>query len=235
MWSGPRNISTAMMRSWENRNDTIVEDEPLYGPYLYKSQKKHPMYKEIISDQGRYQGPIIERLTQNNLPEGKSIYYQKHMCHHLFADDDISWIHSLHNVFLIRHPFEVLSSYLKKHNEVTPDDLGYPQQLRLFKAVKNHNKIVPMVIDSQNFLENPETALKKVCDALNISFDTNMLSWPTGYRNTDGVWAPHWYNQVIESTGFKKPLPKKPGLSSNEQIIAEQCQPYYDQLKAYAL
>lgn len=235
MWSGPRNISTAMMRSWENRNDTIVVDEPLYGPYLYRSKKKHPMHKEIIADQGQQQRPIIEQLTTDNLPNGKNIFYQKHMCHHIFTDDDIHWIFALHNIFLIRQPREVVSSYLKKHNTVTPEDLGYPQQLRLFQAVKNHNKQYPTVIDSHNFLKNPEKTLKHVCYLLNISFDINMLSWPPGYRKTDGIWAPHWYNQVIQSTGFKQYQDKSLMLSEKELSIVKQCQPYYDELKAHAL
>ncbi|MBL4661722.1 MAG: hypothetical protein JKY19_15285 [Alcanivoracaceae bacterium] len=130
MWSGPRNISTAMMRAWQNRTDTIVVDEPLYGPYLYKTKKQHPMYAEIIKDQGKDEKVIINQLVSAQLADNKSIYYQKHMCHHILDDYDLSWIKQLNNVFLIRDPRYVLSSYLKKTCQANPKRFRLPTTVK---------------------------------------------------------------------------------------------------------
>ncbi len=230
MWSGPRNISTAMMRSWENRSDTIVVDEPLYGPYLYHTQKQHPMFKEIIKQQGQNEENIIKHLTQDSLPQGKNLYYQKHMCHHILEDYDINWITSLTNIFLIRDPRYVLASYLKKHRLPTPEDLGYPQQLRLYNHIKKHTGVTPLVLDSKSILKDPQSMLQLICDFCSISFDENMLSWKEGYRDSDGIWAPHWYNRVIESTEFSKYQEKNICLSKAQEKIVNDCQPYYSEL-----
>lgn len=233
MWSGPRNISTAMMRSWENRSDTVVVDEPLYGPYLFHTKKHHPMFEEIIKQQGADEKAIINHLTKDSIPTGKQIYYQKHMCHHILEDYDIDWITSLTNIFLIRDPRYVLASYVKKHELPTPEDLGYPQQLRLFNHIKEYTGKTPLVIDSKSVLKDPQTMLKHICDNCNIPFDVNMLSWKKGYRNTDGIWAPHWYNRVIESTGFSKYQEKNISLSKAQEPVVNNCQAYYLELFKY--
>ena len=235
MWSGPRNISTAMMRAWENRDDTAVIDEPLYGPYLYKTQKQHPMCAEIIKDQGKDVNKIIKQLTTDKLPENKNIYYQKHMCHHILDEYDISWVKQLNNVFLIRDPLSVLPSYLKKHKDITPQDLGYPQQLKLFNYVKENCGYTPIVMSSKDILKNPQAMMKLLCEKLDVKFDRNMLLWPKGYRSTDGVWAKHWYNQVIESTGFSKKKPKIVSLTMKEETIAKECQTYYNEILKHAI
>lgn len=235
MWSGPRNISTAMMRSWENREDTVVIDEPLYGPYLYKTQNKHPMFTEIIKSQGHDEDRIIADLTQQDLPNNSSIYYQKHMSHHILEGMDVSWIKQLTNVFLIRDPRYVLSSYLRKHNNPTPENLGYPQQLMLFNYVKENLGYTPIVMESKDILKNPEEMMKLLCEKLTIPFDNSMLTWPKGYRDSDGIWAPHWYNRVIESTGFSKYKPKDINLDSKTELITKKCMPYYLELSKYAL
>lgn len=235
MWSGPRNISTAMMRSWENRADTIVVDEPLYGPYLSKTKNKHPMFAEIIQNQGKDVKSIIKELTNSKLPINKTIYYQKHMCHHILEGMDISWIMQLKNVFLIRDPRYVLSSYLRKHDDPSPEDLGYPQQLKLFKEVREYCGYIPIVMDSKDILLNPESMLHLLCEKLDIKFESNMLSWPKGNRESDGVWASHWYNRVIESTGFSPYQPKNLNLNKKEQALAEECMPYYTSLKQHSL
>ncbi len=235
MWSGPRNISTAMMRSWENRADTIVIDEPLYGPYLSKTKKQHPMFSEIIKDQGKDVKPIIKELTSSKLPKNKTIYYQKHMCHHILEGMDLSWIMQLKNVFLIRDPRYVLSSYLKKYEDPSPEDLGYPQQLKLFNDVREYCGYTPIVMDSKDILLNPKDMLRILCEKLTIEFDINMLAWPKGYRKSDGIWASHWYNRVIESTGFSPYQPKDLNLNKKEQALADECMPYYLGLKKNAL
>jgi len=235
MWSGPRNISTAMMRSWENRADTIVIDEPLYGPYLHKTQKRHPMFAEIINNQGTDTPSIINHLIQDHLPDNKTIFYQKHMCHHIIDNLDISWIKHFKNVFLIRNPRYVLSSYLRKHDNPTPEDLGYPQQLKLFNYIKNNCGYTPIVLESKDILKNPKRMIELLCKKLGIAFERNMLSWPKGYRSSDGIWARHWYNRVIESTGFSKYQANEMSLSVSEENIAIQCMPYYLELLKYKL
>ena len=232
MWSGPRNISTAMMRSWENRSDTVVVDEPLYGPYLHHTEKQHPGYADVIASQGQEWQPIIDQLT-GPLPAGCDIYYQKHMTHHILDDMNIEWLLELTNVFLIRDPKEVIASYVKKNPEVSPADLGFPQQQRLFEFIIKETGVVPPVIDSREVLLNPKQQLSLLCEQLGIPFDKNMLSWPPGYRNSDGVWAPHWYNRVIESTGFAPYKPKQNQLSGQQQNIVDACEPHYAFLKAH--
>jgi len=232
MWSGPRNISTAMMRSWENRSDTMVVDEPLYGPYLHHSGKEHPGYAEVIASQGQDWQPIIEHLTAE-LPASCAIYYQKHMSHHLLDEMPLDWVLELNNVFLIRDPKEVLASYVRKNPEVSPVDLGFPQQHKLFEFVTSETGKTPVVIDSRDVLADPEGQLKKLCQNLGVGFEENMLSWPKGYRDSDGVWAKHWYNRVIESTGFAPYRPKDIQLSAEQQRIVDACQPHYTFLKAH--
>ena len=235
MWSGPRNISTAMMRSWENREDTVVIDEPLYGPYLDKTKKEHPMFEEIIKHQGRDEQTIINHLTKDRLPKNKSIYYQKHMSHHLIDLTNISWIKELTNIFLIRDPRYVLASYLRKHEHPTPEDLGYPQQLALFNYLKSKHRETPIVLEAKDILRNPEGMLKLLCTKIGIDFDSKMLTWPKGYRETDGIWASHWYNRVIESTGFAKYHPKELNLTDKQKSLAEKCMSYYQSLSEFKL
>lgn len=235
MWSGPRNISTAMMRSWENRNDTMVVDEPLYGSYLHKTKKKHPMYAEIIVDQGSNDEKIIKNLTHGKLNDNKSIFYQKHMCHHILEEMDITWVKYLKNAFLIRNPEYVLASYQKKHKQPTVHDLGYPQQLKLFNFIRETCGYVPVIMESKDILHNPEEMIPLLCQKLSVEFDNNMLSWPKGYRKSDGIWATQWYNRVIESTGFSKYQQKNISLNSRQQEIVNECMPYYLELQKFKI
>lgn len=238
LWSGPRNISTAMMRSWENRTDTVVVDEPLYGPYLATTGKKHAAYEEIRLVQGNDWRPIVSDLIHSK-PEDATdktkIYYQKHMSHHLTDDIDLDFVNHLRNGFLIRHPNDVLSSYLRKHHRATPEDLGYPQQVKLFNWIKQRTGKTPPILESKDIQINPEGMLKKLCAALDVPFDTAMLTWPKGYRDSDGIWAEHWYNRVIESTGFSAYQVKENKLTNEEQQIADQCLPYFETLLAHKI
>lgn len=238
MWSGPRNISTAMMRAWENRTDTVVVDEPLYGPYLATTGKQHAAYQTIMQVQGTDWRPIVQALTLEKpalADENTRIFYQKHMSHHLTDDIELDFMGHLRHGFLLRHPNEVLASYLRKHPRATPADLGYPQQVRLYQWLKEHTDQNPPVMAAKDILQDPSGMLGKLCDALGVPFDEAMLSWPKGYRDSDGVWAEHWYNRVIESTGFAPYRPKENTLSSAEQAIADACLPYYEQLAADAM
>ncbi|MDH5353222.1 MAG: HAD family hydrolase [Gammaproteobacteria bacterium] len=234
MWSGPRNISTAMMRAWENRADCDVWDEPLYGPYLHKTGIPHPGAEEVIADQGTDWACIVDQCAGDS-PHQKPLFYQKHMTLHLLPEIDRGWLSSLINCFLIREPERVIASYTAVRGQATLDDIGFIQQAELFDYVAEKNGEIPIVIDSREFLLNPEAMLRKLCERLEIEFDQGMLSWPIGPRDSDGVWAKYWYDSVWNSTGFA-PYSEKPLTPGNrEQAIAEQARPYYDRLYQHRL
>jgi hypothetical protein len=234
MWSGPRNISTAMMRAWENRDDCVVWDEPLYGYYLDATGIPHPGAAEVIAAQGIDAEAIIERCV-GEIPQGKSIFYQKHMTLHLLPELDRSWLASLVNCFLIREPEAVIASYAAVRSDATLDDIGFVQQAVLFEQVRGMTGEIPIVIDSREFLLDPETMLRLFCDRLGIEFDPKMLRWPSGPRDSDGVWAKYWYDSVWNSTGFAPYQEKSYDLCAKDQRIATQAQPYYEDLYRYRL
>lgn len=234
MWSGPRNISTAMMRAWENRDDCVVWDEPLYGYYLDATGISHPGAAEVIADQGTDSNAIIERCV-GEVPNGKDIYYQKHMTLHLLSELDRSWLASLVNCFLIREPEAVIASYAAVRSEATLEDIGFTQQAELFDYVRRISGDTPLVIDSREFLLDPKAMLEAICVQLDIEFVPAMLSWPKGARDSDGVWAKHWYDSVWNSTGFAVYRGKNYHLSTKDQKIALQARPYYDELYQYRL
>ena len=191
MWSGPRNLSTALMRSFENREDTKVWDEPFYAYYLKETKKNHPLANEIINKYETNLDKIIDLVTA----EKDFIYFQKHMSHHIIKKIPINWITKGINCFLIRHPKEVLLSYIQKNDLIDSNDLGYPAQLRLFNYVKTSNKKI-LVIDAKDLSEKPEIILKKICKKINIPFTEKMLNWPKGRRDSDGIWEKIWYKNV---------------------------------------
>ena len=234
MWSGPRNISTAMMRAWENRPDCVVWDEPLYGYYLETTGIPHPGAAEVIAAQGTDTDAIIRRCV-GDIPQGKSIFYQKHMTLHLLPELDRGWLARLHNCFLIREPEAVIASYAAVRSEATLQDIGFIQQAELFDHVQTLCEELPLVIDSREFLLDPATMLEAICDRLGIEFLPSMLSWPAGPRASDGVWAKHWYDSVWDSTGFAPYREKSLELSAKNRQIAKQARPYYEQLYQYRL
>ena len=204
MWSGPRNISTAMMRSWGNRPDTFVCDEPFYAYYLQVTGRSHPGADEVIANGETNWRKVVQDLT-GEIPEGKRIYYQKQMTHHLLAEIDRSWLRHVTNCFLIRDPREVIVSYLKKNTDLTLSDVGFIQQVEIFDWVRAEMGAVSPVVDARDVLENPRKILALLCDAVGIDFTEAMLSWPPGLRETDGIWAKHWYKEVLTSTTFRQP------------------------------
>ena len=229
MWSGPRNISTAMMRAWENRADCTVWDEPFYGYYLDATGVAHPGADEVISAQGTDAEAIIARCI-GDIPNGKPVFYQKHMTLHLLPELDRSWLSSLLNCFLIREPEAVIASYATVRSEVTLEDIGFIQQAELFDQVCEISAETPLVIDSREFLLNPQQMLISICERLDIDFDPAMLSWPSGVRDSDGVWGQYWYASVWESTGFAAYRDRAYELSDKDQRLAEQARPYYERL-----
>ena len=230
MWSGPRNISTAMMRAWENRPDCVVSDEPLYAHYLAHTGLDHPARDEVIADGETDCDAVVAALT-GPAPGDAPVWYQKHMTHHLLPHIDHGWIHKLRNVLLIRDPREVVASYVKSRAHVEPDDIGLRQQVELHDELAASGD-APPVIDSGDFLRAPEAHLRALCAWLGIEFSDRMLHWPKGPRASDGIWAPHWYAHVWESTGFEAPQPRTIELAEDAAAVAEACLPHYQRLHA---
>jgi hypothetical protein len=234
MWSGPRNISTALMRAWENRADCVVWDEPLYGYYLQETGVQHPGAAEVIAAQGTDLEAIIARCS-GDIPGGRQIFYQKHMTLHLLPEIERSWLSALVNCFLIREPEAVIASYAAVRSDATLDDIGFIQQAELFEQVRAMSGEVPMVIDSREFLLDPESMLQAICAKLDIGFVPEMLSWPKGPRDSDGVWAKYWYDSVCNSTGFAPYHKKDYTLSNKDREIALRARPHYENLYQYRL
>jgi hypothetical protein len=234
MWSGPRNISTALMRSWGNRHDTIVCDEPLYAHYLRRTGLPHPGAAETLAAHDDDWRRIVAWLT-GPLPAGKSIFYQKHMAHHLLPDIELDWLDKLAHVFLIRQPREMLASLVEFIPEPTIDDTGLPQQLLIYRHVTERTGQAAPVIDSRDVLENPRSMLERLCDLLEAPFTEAMLSWPPGRRETDGAWARHWYASVEKTTGFAPYQPSSRPLPDHLLGLLDRCQTLYDQLAAKRL
>jgi hypothetical protein len=225
VWSGPRNISTALMRSWENRPDTRVVDEPLYAYYLSETGLNHPARDEVIAAGDPDWRSVVARLTA----PVEGVCYQKHMTHHLIPQLPRDWIASLTNVLLIRDPAEVVASYVRSRSDVVAEDIGLVQQSELFDQLGG---AVP-VVDARDFLQDPEAYLRWLCGYAGVEFTDRMLEWPPGPRDSDGVWAPHWYDAVIASTGFAPYRPRGPvELSGPAQLAAERSRPHYERLHA---
>jgi len=234
MWSGPRNISTAMMRAWGNRSDTFVCDEPLYANYLRVTGLSHPGAAEIISHHDADWRKVIAWLTEA-VPEKKSIFYQKHMTHHLLREIDRKWLASVTNCFLIRHPQEVITSYIAKNNDLTLEDVGFIQQAEIFDWVRKRTGSTPPVLDAKEIQENPRRMLGLLCNALGVEFSESMLSWPPGLRATDGIWAKHWYKEVESSTSFRPYQPKLDEVPERLAGVYSKCLEFYERLYAQRL
>lgn len=234
MWSGPRNISTALMRSWENRPDTAVIDEPFYGYYLNATGTDHPGRGEIIASMPDDWPEVVTQIT-GPVPEGRTVWYQKHMTHHILPEVGRGWLTAFRNCFLIRDPHEVVASYERVRPNATAEDLGYPQQAEIFEAVMKERGSSPPILEAADVLADPEGMLRALCAALDLPFTDKMLSWPPGPRDTDGVWAKHWYANVEASTGFAAPKRSKPELSDTQAALAGTCMPFYEELRQHRL
>ncbi len=236
MWSGPRNISTAMMRSFENRPDCAVSDEPFYAAYLAATGLDHPMRAEVLASQ-----PTDWRLVATGLagpaPGGAAVWYQKHMTHHMLEGFGLDWADGAVNAFLIRDPARVLASYVVKRGEVTLADIGVVRQRELFEREADRLGAPPPVIEGRDVLADPAGTLGRLCAALGIAFDATMLAWPAGPRDSDGVWAPAWYDAVERSTGFGPPPDESaaPALTDDLRRIADAARPHYERLATFRL
>jgi hypothetical protein len=229
MWSGPRNISTAMMRAWGNRSDTFVCDEPLYAHYLHVTQKPHPGREEVIATGETDWQKVVADLV-GPIPGGNSVYYQKHMTHHLLPHMGREWLLDLANCFLIRDPRAVLASYAKVVETPELEDLGFVQQAEIFRYVVEATGRIPPVIDAADVLRDPRRILGALCDALGVRFQESMLSWAPGPRSTDGAWAKYWYGEVEKSTGFRAYQANEVVLTPPLQAFCDHCREYYEEL-----
>ncbi|HTT97229.1 MAG TPA: hypothetical protein VMF58_04225 [Rhizomicrobium sp.] len=236
MWSGPRNISTAMMRSFENRPDTAVIDEPFYAAFLKATGIDHPMREESMASQPNDPWVVVEQIL-GPVPGDRPIWYQKHMTHHMVGGFPRDWITGMRNAFLIRAPEDVLASYVQKREDVTLDDIGFVSQAELFDREAQRLGHPPPVVHGEDVLADPKGTLEALCAGLGIPFSDAMLSWPAGARATDGAWAPVWYASVQRSTGFSAPRAPatRDQLSSHLQRIADAARPHYEKLLAFKL
>ncbi len=233
MWSGPRNISTAMMRAFENRPDTAVIDEPFYAAYLKISGIDHPLRDATLAMHESDWRKVVDVLT-GPVPDGRAIFYQKHMTHHMLPEIGRGWMALCRNAFLIRAPEAVLASYSAKRPEFLPVDIGYETQRDIFDREAERTGTTPAVIDAEDVLRDPRATLGALCAALDIPFSERMLRWPAGPRATDGTWAPAWYDSVEHSTGFARPR-NYPPLAAELMAIADSVRPHYEYLAKYKL
>ncbi len=230
-WSGPRNLSTAMMYAFGARADCHVADEPFYAAYLAETGFDHPMGADILAH-GETSAARVATVCRS--AQSTPYFYQKHMTHHMLPGFDRTWFEDVKHVFLIRHPARVLASYAAKRENPNLGDIGFIQQAEIFEQVRQAGHSTA-VIDSYDIRCNPKAQLDLLCQALDIPFDPAMLSWPKGGHPQDGVWASHWYDAVHNSTGFAKPEADLPDLPADLQSVCDQALPIYEELRNHAL
>ena len=234
MWSGPRNLSTAMMRSFGSRPDTFVSDEPFYGAYLKETRDPQPMAEEVMASMDCDWHSVAQAMTGPG-PSVSPIWYQKHMAHHMVGPISHDDLPGLHHAFLIRDPERVIASYAAKRVAVRPDHLGVERQVEFFEREADRLGHAPPVIDSADILRDPAAMLERLCTELGIPWDPAMLRWQPGIRETDGIWASHWYDAVAASTGFGPPEGNPVQLDDDGKRVADQCRPFYEQLATHRL
>lgn len=232
MWSGPRNISTAMMRSWENRPDCTVVDEPFYACYLHETGLPHPVREAVIASQSTDRTVVIRQLIDQ--PVTTPLFYQKHMTKHMPPGMDMGWCADMRHCFLVRDPAEVIASYLKKMPSVDEHDIGIARQAELFREISAVTGKPPCVIDAADVLRDPDAALALLCESLGVDYlPESMLSWPPGRRESDGVWAPHWYRNVEKSTGYKRYRRSDPEVPEKYEALCTSARIHYEWLSKF--
>jgi len=233
LWSSPRNISTAMMYSFAQREDMSVIDEPLYAHYLTHtdSQALHPATSEILGSQENDGKKVVSEMLHGKYSTPYALF--KQMTHHLIHLEE-SFLFQMKNVLLIRDPRRIIASYAKVIPNPTIQDIGVKMQAELFEKLQQKNAL-NAIVDTKQVLLNPEKVLGSLCDKLEIPFSKKMLQWQAGARQEDGIWAPHWYTNVHSSTGFQPYVEKEVQLSDELEKLADECAPYYELLREYAI
>ncbi|CAB4874658.1 MAG: HAD family hydrolase [Actinobacteria bacterium] len=234
VWSGPRNLSTALMYSFAARGDCAVWDEPFYAAYLAATGIDHPMRDEVVAA-GECDPQKVALACIGPIPGGAPVYYEKHMTLHMIPAFDRSFMRECVNVFLIRHPARVVASYSRQRASVTLDDIGFTQQADLFDEVAAFNGHPPVVVDSSDIRADPTGVLTRLCAAIGIEYTERMTRWPAGGHPSDGVWAPHWYEAVHRSTGFESAEGPLPNLTGAAADLAALAMPFYERLRAHAI
>lgn len=232
LWSGPRNVSTALMYSFAERDDTLVVDEPLYGHYLRTTGADHPGREEVLAAVNCDGEAVMRALLDPDYAADKKILFMKQMAHHL-VDIDLRFMDRTENVFLIRDPKDMLPSLTVQLPGAGLADTGLETQWRLFRSLRRDGKR-PVVIDSRELLLAPEGVLRQLCAALDVPFDEEMLSWSAGPHEEDGVWAKYWYESVHQSTGFQN-YQAKGDIPKSLRRLLNECSPYYDKLYSHAI
>jgi Sulfotransferase domain len=237
MWSGPRNLSTAMMRSFSSRPDTAVIDEPFYAHYLRETGIAHPGRERVIAAYENNWPKVIDLIT-GPVPGAKPVWYQKHMAHHMLPHIDVQRLvesPGLVHAFLIRDPAQVISSYTKVHAKMTIDETGLAYQADLFERVHKRTGRIPPVVDAKDVLLDPKRTLSRLCESLGIAFTDAMLTWPAGPHADDGNWAPYWYDSVYQSTGFDQYRDKPVTIAPQLAPMHAQARQLYDILYQHKL
>jgi hypothetical protein len=232
MWSGPRNLSTAMMRAFSSRPDCAVSDEPFYAAYLAATGITHPMNAEVLASQPQDSHRVAADML-GPVPGGKTVWYQKHMAHHMIDGFPLDWMDDVTNVFLLRSPERVLASYAQKREDVALRDIGFAEQAMLFDRVAERTGEAPVVVDSEDVRRDPRGTLSALCAAIDLDFTEAMLNWPKGQHPDDGVWAPHWYGAIFDTTGFAPPDDKAITLPDHLRSIADEARPYYERMAGF--
>jgi hypothetical protein len=232
MWSGPRNLSTAMMRAFSSRPDCAVSDEPFYAAYLAATGITHPMNAGVLASQPQDPHRVAADML-GPVPGGKTVWYQKHMAHHMIDGFPLDWMDGVTNVFLLRSPERVLASYAQKREDVALRDIGFAEQAMLFDRVADRLGEAPVVVDSEDVRRDPRGTLSALCAAIDLDFTDSMLNWPKGQHPDDGVWAPHWYGAIFDTTGFAPPDDKAIILPDHLRSIADEARPFYERMAAH--
>ena len=232
LWSGPRNVSTALMYSFAQRDDVRVVDEPLYGHYLQQSGAEHPGRDEVIAAMDCDGDAVMRGLLAAQRENPATRLFLKQMAHHLVAID-LGFLQETSNVFLIRDPVEMLPSLTVQLPQAKLPDTSLEQQWRLFESLAASGT-TPAILDSRELLLDPEGVLRQLCAHLDLPFAPAMLEWQPGARPEDGIWAEHWYHAVHRSSGFA-PYKAKQGFPPHLQGLLDECQPWYERLYAHAI
>ena len=231
LWSGPRNVSTALMYSFSQRADTCVLDEPLYAHYLRVSKAPHPGAKEVLAVMENDGHRVVEQVILGNCD--RPVLFMKQMAHHL-VEIDRTFMAKVFNVLLIRDPADVLRSLVNQIPVPVIKDVGIADQYQLLKELEAFGQ-KPPVIDAKELLQDPSDVLSQLCQRIGVPFEDSMLSWPVGGCYADGIWAKYWYHNVHKSSGFQPYKEKSEPFPDRLLALLEECRPYYQELYSLAI